>query len=299
MLRQRLIFGTSIAVGLLLLIGGDAYAGKHAPGSIWVGLPITLLGLLFGLLTAGELLSLARARGVRPHAGVACAFTAGFVAGPWLAHHAQSPWLAGGMMMWALLGLIAAFVAQGLRKSTEQAATHIAATLFITLYAGALPAFLARLRLEGGATAGVALLLLTVLCLKINDTAAYFTGRSLGRHKLIPWLSPGKTWEGFAGGLTAAVVASFALGGYFHAAGIVPLGSGPFGYPLGLLLFGLLMGLASVAGDLSASMLKRDAGVKDSGRLVPGMGGALDLFDSILLGAPLAWWFWTRAAAIA
>jgi phosphatidate cytidylyltransferase len=296
-LRQRLIFGASISLALLALLAADAYAGKHAPGAIWVGLPTTALGLLFGLLTARELLSFSHARGVRPLPGVTYIFTVGFVVGPWLAAQAHSAWLGGGMMMWAVGALIAAFIAQVVRRSSEQALTNIAATVFMTLYAGALPAFLARLRLEAGGTAGVALLVLTVLCLKINDTAAYFTGRSLGRHKLIPWLSPGKTWEGFAGGLTAAVVAAFALGGWFHAAGIVPMGAGVFGYPLGLLIFGLLMGLASVAGDLSASMLKRDAGVKDSGRIVPGMGGALDLFDSILFGAPLAWWFWMRLAA--
>ena len=85
------------------------------------------------------------------------------------------------------------------------------------------------------------------------------------------------------------------LVGHFLPDSITSLMSdGPLAYPWGFVWFGLLMGLLSVAGDLVASLLKRDAAVKDSGEVIPGMGGVLDILDSPLLAAPVAWFFWTR-----
>jgi phosphatidate cytidylyltransferase len=127
----------------------------------------------------------------------------------------------------------------------------------------------------------------------MTDTGAYFTGRWLGRHKLIPWLSPNKTWEGLAGGIVVALLCAVGVGYWLHAAQLAP--RPPAGPLIGwLALFGLLMAGLSVAGDLSASLLKRDAAVKDSGTALPGLGGILDVLDSPLLAAPVAWLFWTR-----
>jgi phosphatidate cytidylyltransferase len=107
------------------------------------------------------------------------------------------------------------------------------------------------------------------------DIGAFFAGRSLGRHKLAPRVSPGKTWEGALGGLAA--VALVAL-----------LGSAHFGLPLAAgVAFGCAVGAFSVIGDLTESMFKRSAGLKDSGTLLPGHGGILDRIDSVTAAAPL------------
>ena len=110
-----------------------------------------------------------------------------------------------------------------------------------------------------------------------NDTSAYFVGRSLGRHKLIPSLSPNKTVEGAVGGLVAsALVASL----FTRLVEVSP-------WPLAAL--GLCLGLAAQLGDLWESMLKRYAGVKDSGSFLPGHGGFLDRFDGIFFALPLGY----------
>jgi phosphatidate cytidylyltransferase len=126
------------------------------------------------------------------------------------------------------------------------------------------------------------IILMILLCVKFTDIGAYFGGRALGRHKLIPWLSPGKTWEGlFFGVLTAGAVGA-----------LCSPWINPPSYHLDWwkgLIFGIVIGGIGQLGDLLESMMKRDAEVKDSGTLVPGFGGILDIIDSPLLAAPFAY----------
>lgn len=112
------------------------------------------------------------------------------------------------------------------------------------------------------------------------DTGAFLTGRAIGRHKVCPHISPGKTWEGVAGGFALTIIAAL-------LAGAVLLGLAVW---QGLLL-GLLIAAAAVVGDLAESLLKRAAGVKDSGALIPGHGGLLDRIDSILFVLPAVYYF--------
>ena len=149
-------------------------------------------------------------------------------------------------------------------------------------------------RVEGGGGTGGAVLLFSVFLVKMTDTGAFFTGRALGRTKMVPWLSPKKTWEGFAGGMATTVLCALLIGYWLHAAGIVRIQERHMAYPWALVVLGVLLGLFSAAGDLCASLLKRDAAVKDSGQALPGLGGVLDVLDSPLLAAPVAWLFWTR-----
>lgn len=115
---------------------------------------------------------------------------------------------------------------------------------------------------------------------KLSDTGAYVVGSLCGRHKMAPRLSPGKTWEGFAGALLLSTAASLLLA---HL-----LGPRLPGMNLAhALLLGLILGAGAVLGDLIESLFKREAGVKDSGRWFPGIGGLLDLLDSLLFNAPL------------
>lgn len=129
----------------------------------------------------------------------------------------------------------------------------------------------------GGAWLVVALWLLVWS----SDTAAYFIGVAWGRHRLLPSVSPNKTWEGTVGGLLAAAVTGAVL-----AALISEL---EWGLPKGVFI-GLLIGVAAVLGDLAESRLKRGAGVKDVGKLLPGHGGVLDRFDSTLFSVPILYY---------
>lgn len=115
---------------------------------------------------------------------------------------------------------------------------------------------------------------------KLSDTGAYVLGSICGRHKMAPKVSPGKTWEGFAGALLFSTAASLAL-----AAALGPRLPGM--HTLHAVVLGLALGAGAVLGDLIESLWKREAGVKDSGRWFPGIGGLLDLLDSLLFNAPL------------
>ncbi len=140
------------------------------------------------------------------------------------------------------------------------------------------PAFVALARLDLAATGpvhGPQIVLWLLLLVIAADIGAYFTGRTLGRRKLAPRVSPGKTWEGALGGL--ATVALVAWAGAVH-----------FGLPaLPCVAFGCAVGIFSIVGDLTESMFKRSAGLKDSGSLLPGHGGILDRIDSVTAAAPL------------
>jgi len=140
------------------------------------------------------------------------------------------------------------------------------------------PTFIALARVQisvRGIARGPDLVLWMLLLVFAADIGAYFAGRSLGRHKLAPRVSPGKTWEGAIGGLTA--VAAVALAGTLY-----------FGLPVAAgVAVGCAVGIFSVIGDLTESMFKRAAGLKDSGSLLPGHGGILDRIDSVTAAAPL------------
>lgn len=120
---------------------------------------------------------------------------------------------------------------------------------------------------------------------KMSDCGAYLTGSLLGRHPMIPRISPKKTWEGFAGALLHSTAASLLL------VWLLPDRLSLVGGPLRAALLGAFLGLIAVLGDLAESVLKRSTGAKDSGHSLPGIGGALDLIDSLLFTAPLLYLF--------
>jgi phosphatidate cytidylyltransferase len=119
---------------------------------------------------------------------------------------------------------------------------------------------------------------------KFSDMGAYVTGSLIGKHLLVPHISPKKTWEGFFGALV------FSVGG---ACGLLALMPHKLSYlrQSDAAILGLCLGFAAVIGDLAESIVKRGADVKDSGQLLPGIGGALDLIDSILFTAPLLFFY--------
>ena len=155
---------------------------------------------------------------------------------------------------------------------------HVFAYLYGALFFLSLPASLIlsfyREDLFGG-LAGPGLIILVFCLLWANDIFAYLTGKLLGKHKLFPRISPGKTIEGSVGGLVFTIIAMVV---FAHYADWLPIADG-IGMAAIAVIFGTL-------GDLSESMLKRQAGVKDSGKLIPGHGGILDRFDSVLFSVP-------------
>lgn len=127
---------------------------------------------------------------------------------------------------------------------------------------------------------------------KMSDCGAYLTGSLIGRHPMIPRISPKKTWEGFAGALAHSTVASLLL------VWLLPEQLSLVGGPLRAGLLGAFLGLIAVLGDLAESVLKRSTGAKDSGHSLPGIGGALDLIDSLLFTAPLLYLFLRYAPSL-
>ncbi|MCX6996198.1 MAG: phosphatidate cytidylyltransferase [Kiritimatiellaeota bacterium] len=162
----------------------------------------------------------------------------------------------------------------------------MAGTLLGVLYAPFLLSFLVRLLLQWDVAGNRWIIFFPILIVKAGDSGAYFVGCSLGRHKLIPRLSPNKTWEGFFGGLAFALAAGL-LWWHFSGGCI-----GPLRLPLlHAIVLPLLIALAGVMGDLTESLMKRAAGVKDSAGYIQGLGGVLDVIDSILFAAPTMFFY--------
>jgi phosphatidate cytidylyltransferase len=135
-----------------------------------------------------------------------------------------------------------------------------------------------------GPLAGTVLLMLPITLTWATDTGAYFVGRAIGRHKLIPSVSPAKTVEGAIGGVLMAIIVAW-LYVLFVLKPFAQLSM----LPVGLTVFAILIAIVAQIGDLAESLFKRDAGVKDSSRLLPGHGGILDRFDSLLFVLPVAY----------
>jgi len=201
---------------------------------------------------------------------------------PALAATSPWPWIAGvlaGFLLTAFLAEMSVFQEPG------GSVMRIALAFWLVGYLGLLPSFLAQLRWlpdTGGVQRSTVALALVFFVPKICDSGAYFTGRLLGRHKMTPVLSPKKTWEGAAGGLAAAV------GG---AIGINQLGPAIPGGLAGAAAFGAVIAVVAMLGDLAESLIKRDCQKKDASQAMPGFGGVLDVVDSIVFAAPVAYWW--------
>ena len=182
--------------------------------------------------------------------------------------------------------MLAAALRRAWLKQTQDAIHAMAGTVLAMLYLGGLAWFLMALRVKHafhrdgsvrfeGSTFVVLMILLVV---KFTDIGAYFGGKAFGKTKLIPWLSPGKTWEGLLFGLiTAGAMGALCT----HWIDRLHWNYG--------VIFGVVIGGIGQFGDLLESLMKRDAEVKDSGKLIPGFGGILDVIDSPLLAAPFAY----------
>lgn len=177
--------------------------------------------------------------------------------------------------------LLTFVVAMGRRETPQSIIASVHATVFPVLLIGLGLGLLVSLRTMPGED-GEDLLMLVFACVMLSDTGAYYVGRTLGRRKLSPRLSPKKTWEGAVGGLTASVAGGCLAHYWFYQR--LPLGHA--------VALGLLLGAAGILGDLAESTLKRVAGVKDSSALLPGHGGVLDRLDSLLFAGPILYYYY-------
>jgi phosphatidate cytidylyltransferase len=164
-------------------------------------------------------------------------------------------------------------------RSTTTGMAAISTTLFGLMYVPWLLNFIQKINFFPGVE-GHYYLLYFVLITKFSDSGAYVVGSLIGRHKLIPRISPGKTWEGVAGAILISTLASLL---FVHFLGQKMAG---MNWTHAVIL-GVLLGACAVVGDLIESIFKREAGAKDSGRFFPGIGGILDLVDSLLFNAPI------------
>lgn len=256
-----------------------------ALGIIWLGgAPLaTLVGGL-AAVAAWELCRMARAAGHQPM-GVLAVVLAALLP---LAVHAhvlgvvRIPLVAGVL---AIIGVLGAAI--WLRGVDGQPLGAAAITVFAALYAGGTLSYAYALRYHNyavGDLAGALVVIFPVALTWASDTGAYFSGRLIGGRKLIPSVSPGKTVAGAVGALVVTVVVAYA----FMRLLLIPKAQLAFS-PWGLVAFALTISVVAQIGDLAESLLKREAGVKDSGTLFPGHGGVLDRLDSLFFVLPAAY----------
>ena len=182
-------------------------------------------------------------------------------------------------MFAALLIIPASYVmtSKPLEDSLPSSAVAVLATTYVGMLGGSL------IRLHNDFPEGYKLVFFLLLVVWLGDSGAYYVGKQFGKHKLSPRISPKKTIEGLAGGITASIVTAIVIHYTFFPK--FPL--------LHAIIAGVILSFAGVIGDLAESMWKRSAAVKDSGTLIPGHGGFLDRFDSILFTAPILYCYWT------
>ena len=173
-------------------------------------------------------------------------------------------------------------LAQAIAGGVRGVISNLGLSSLSMLYLGLGMWFVVMIRKLGGQDptlwGQIGLVTMFLVCVKSCDIGAYFTGKTFGRHPWVPTISPKKTWEGFLGGLlVGTMVASL----FSVFSGIIPIGIS--------VVFGLVVSISGQLGDLLESMLKRDAGRKDSAHLIPEFGGVLDLIDSVIVAAPFGY----------
>jgi phosphatidate cytidylyltransferase len=287
MLGWRLLLGPVLIAALMGLFWLDAKCGEAAP--VLAGLASAL-----ALRSTWELIQLLRVR-FQPQFTVTACCVCAVVASNWLwlilpqTPAAPAAFIArlGPVMLVYSLAVVGLFVS-GLARYTAPGKTveTLGSELLVLTYVGVFVSLTVQLRWANGA--GYLPLSSLIVATKCGDTAAYFTGRLLGKTKLCPLISPGKTRAGAWGAVVGAAVGSV---GWFKLAGPGLFGAQPEAW-YWIALYGLILGLTGLIGDLAESLIKRDVGQKDSAPLLPGFGGLLDLLDSILFAGPVAYLLW-------
>ena len=244
-------------------------------GLIWVPWLFILLVALGLCLAAVEVHGALLRKGMRSEIGLIVAGTAASVVGGYLAALVDMRVTPTAFVIICLGATTIAVLASRLSRGAEGFIGDVAASALVIAYIPLLGMFVPLLM---GAEDGQLRILTVIICVVASDTGAYAVGSLLGRHKLAPHISPGKTWEGLAGGVAVTTVVAVLSAVYLLDAP----------WWVGILL-GILVSLAATVGDLVESLLKRDAGLKDMSNFLPGHGGVMDRLDSMLVAFPMGW----------
>lgn len=268
-LSKRILFAVIAApAGILAIYLGDAVLA-------------TLLGLIAGFC-AWEFCRIARSSGAEPFE----LFTIGAAALVPVVVHGQRRAVLTVPLELVVIVALAVFAATIFFRSVERRPLLATATTLLGIAYSSLMAYVYVIRYHPytiGAAAGTALAALPILLTWATDTGAYIVGRSMGKRKLIPSVSPSKTVAGAVGGLALSVLVCWLYVEY------VLRPTTQLGMPLwGTLLFGAVISVAAQLGDIAESLLKRAAGIKHSSHVLPGHGGVLDRFDGMLFALPVA-----------
>lgn len=280
MLRYRLIFGPILIVALVAVAWLDQELERRG---LPPGIALFPVMILASVMASRELSRILKDKAILASKRI---MTTASITGLLVSCVVPAAWpstLSVAVVSSAAVGvLLLSLLFYSRNRTVEGAVAAAGGTLLAFVYLGLMFGFVLAIRRQHS----VWLLLWVILTTKASDIGAFATGKAIGRHKLVRWLSPGKTWEGLFGGvaLSAAVgTAGLWLLGYFRAESVPALWTGAAA--------GGVFGLTGVVGDLIASLFKRDAGLKDAGHVLPGFGGVLDVLDSALLVAPVAFWW--------
>ena len=251
-------------------------------GPLWL---LTLLSAAVAVLAGWEYMGLAERCGAKPSRIAVSLSILGLFAANLFADNLE--WLHQTNAVFGILAL-ALLVDCTFRSPVDRMLPDATSSIFCLIYTGFTLTAIPLLREESN---GPSLLIFLMCVVWSGDIAALYVGRAWGRHKLAPKLSPNKTWEGAVGSLAGSMVAGGGL--WSLAAWLETMNSARLSYPEEVwywLLLACVVNVAAQVGDLAESALKRSAGVKDSGNLLPGHGGVLDRIDALLLAAPVLWY---------
>ncbi|MDX2148331.1 MAG: phosphatidate cytidylyltransferase [Planctomycetota bacterium] len=299
-MRQRLLFGPVLIALLLAALWLDVVVDRlPSPGflvragvldqTLPRGVVILLACAALSILAARELATILRAKGITASTRLMCAASGlGLIVSSTVPEWTRGPTGVAVVSTAGIAVLMTSLAFFSRHRSTEGVVAATGGMLLAFVYLGLALGFVPALRRE----CTVWFLLWILAVTKCSDIGAYFTGRAIGKHKLILWLSPGKTWEGLVGGIVLAAGAGalgiHLLNRFDDETGLTPLKGA---------LSGAFFAVVGQLGDLMASTLKRDAGKKDASSVLPGFGGVLDVLDSPLLVVPVAYWWLPLLAA--
>ena len=301
---RRIVTGFAILAAFLPLVWADAVGAMDAPAGRWL-LPVALLLAAGGAGEIHRMLLPAGAGRAWTALGAAAVPLGAALASPAFLgrEEAATPLSAAGgaaaaLVVVTILGLAAEIARY---RPDTGALERVSAAALAGVFVGLPMAAVVGLRVSGTPSTlggwhapGMTPLVAMIAAAKGADVAAYLAGSTFGRRKMAPALSPGKTWEGAAGAVAGALVASWIVLVALRRTLAIPDGSTAM--PLGgWAAHGILVAIAGMAGDLAESLLKRETGIKDSGTTLGALGGVLDLVDSLLFAAPVAWLLWTVA----
>ena len=286
LLKQRLITGPLLSIALIALIYFDNNIGSIDCGCGTVlqpGLLIALLAMLVAPLAAFELNAMAKNAGIRCSVPILIISMEAWIAAVYLVPPTIASASAVALMATVLVGsftlaVICLSKGKDLRGVIAGSTFTVATAAYVAMGFG----LLLLIRRDHSAWWIVGIIAIVKMC----DTGAFFVGCNFGKHKLIPWVSPAKTWEGLLGGVACASLTAIGLAALNNAY----LQSEPH-ISLGIAaILGILFGCLGQLGDLLISVFKRDSGIKDASSVLPGLGGILDVLDSLLIVSAAAYW---------